>query len=126
MLHAHLYTEPDFTEALARWRGGDDARRGTITCLHRDIDERPRRYNAADPFAHIEFQANLGMVALLTPRGLVRRLVAAWTSTMRLRDGSTQTVLDASRREEAVDAVSRTFNVSRQLAAYRLEEIYPQ
>ena len=126
VLHAQLYVDPDFTLALARWRRGDAAN-GTITCLARDITETPRGgYNDGDPFAHIEHQANLGMVELLTPRMLVKKCVVNWTSNRPLRGGGYETVFDESRRGDAVTCISTTFNVSPTLASFRLQEIHPQ
>ena len=125
LLHSQLYVDPGFTQALARWRGRD-AREGTITCLARDISETPRGgYNPGDPFAHIEHQANLGMVAMLVPRSLVKQCVVNWTSSRALRGGGFETVFDEARRREAVSCVSTTFNVSPTLATFRLQEIYP-
>jgi hypothetical protein len=125
MLHSQLYVDPEFTLALTRWRRGDAAD-GTITCLARDINETPRSgYNDGDPFAHIEHQANLGMVELLTPRLLLRKCIVNWTSSRPLRGGGTETVFDEARRGEAVTCISTTFNVSPTLASFRLQEIHP-
>lgn len=125
MLHAQLYVDSRFTLALARWRQGDAAE-GTITCLARDINESPRGgYNDADPFAHIEHQANLVMVEMLTPRSLVKKCMVNWTSSRTLRGGGFETVFDEARRREAVTCLSTTFNVSPTLASFRLQEFYP-
>ncbi len=126
MLHAQLYVDSRFTLALARWRQGD-ANNGTITCLARDISETPRGgYNSADPFAHIEHQANIAMVELLTPQMLLKRCVVNWTSSRPMRGGGIETVFDEARRREAVTCISTTFNVSPTLASFRLNEIHPQ
>lgn len=125
MLHAQLYVDPAFTLALTRWRQGDAAE-GTITCLARDIHESPRGgYNDGDPFAHIEHQANLSMVELLTPRLLLRKCIFNCTSSVPRRGGGFETVFDESRRREAVSCISSTFNVSPTLASFRLQEVYP-
>ena len=125
LLHSHLYLEEDFRMALTRYRRGD-ATDHTITCFHRDLQEAPGgRYNPDDPFAHIEFQANVCMAALLVPRPLVKKCVVSWTSNRPLRGGGYETVFDESRRREAVTCISTTFNVSPTLASFRLQEIHP-
>ena len=125
LLHSHLYLDEEFKVALARYRSGD-ARDHTITCFHRDVQETTGgRYNPDDPFAHIEFQANVCMAALLTPRSLVKKYVVNWTSSRPLRGGGYETVFDEARRREAVTCLSTTFNVSPTLASFRLQEFYP-
>jgi hypothetical protein len=125
LLHSHLYLEKEFEETLARYRSGDATNR-TITCFHRDVQEAAGgRYNPGDPFAHLEFQANVCMAALLTPRSLVKKCVFNWTSNRPLRGGGFETVFDEARRREAVTCLSTTFNVSPTLASFRLQEFYP-
>lgn len=125
LLHSHLYLDEEFKVALARYRSGD-VRDRTITCFHRDVQETTGgRYNPGDPFAHLEFQANVCMAALLTPRSLVKKCVVNWTSSRPLRGGGFETVFDEARRREAVTCLSTTFNVSPTLASFRLQEFYP-
>lgn len=125
LLHSHLYLEKEFEETLTRYRSGDATNR-IITCFHRDVQEAPGgRYNPGDPFAHLEFQANVCMAALLTPRSLVKKCVVNYTSSRPLRGGGFETVFDEVRRREAVTCLSTTFNVSPTLASFRLQEIYP-
>jgi hypothetical protein len=72
-----------------------------------------------------EHGANLFMVAMLTPTPLVRACLEPWTCTTTGRDGSRISSLDESARPEAVVLLAETLQVSRELAKYRLEELFP-
>ena len=80
--------------------------------------------NKADPLFHLEYQANLYMVATKLPRPLVRMCVAPWTRTTCLRGGGRETTLIEAHRQEAIYSVAETFTVSRTMATFRLAELY--
>lgn len=122
VLHASLFLEEEFLRALELRRRG--LHRG-FACSATDIDEAPReRVNKADPLFHLEYQANLFMVAQALPRPLVRMCVAPWTRTTSLRGGGRETILIEAHREEAIHSVAKTFIVSRTMATFRLAELY--
>ena len=122
VLHASLFLEEEFLRALELRRRG--LHRG-FECTPTDIDEAPReRVNKADPLFHLEYQANLYMVAKVLPRPLVRMCVEPWTRTTSLRGGGRQTSLIEVHRQEAIQSVAKTFTVSRTMATFRLEELY--
>lgn len=122
-LHASLFLETQFLRALEQLRR-QSLHRG-FECTGNDIDEAPReRVNKADPLFHLEFQANLFMVAILLPRLLVRMCVEPWTQTTSLRGGGRETILIETHRQEAIQSVAETFAVSRTMATFRLAELY--
>jgi hypothetical protein len=85
VLHASLYIDEEFPRIVARCRGGTDLARG-FQCGIDQIKEQPQApLQSAHPLFHLEYQANLFMVALL----------------------------------------AETLQVSRELAKYRLEELFP-
>lgn len=122
VLHASRFLDEEFLRALELRRRG--LHRG-FACSATDIDEAPReRVNKADPLFHLEYQANLFMVAQALPRPLVRMCVAPWTRTTSLRGGERETILIEAHREEAIHSVAKTFIVSRTMATFRLAELY--
>lgn len=125
-LHAALYLDPEFSDIVARChRGGKSLARG-FQCGQEEIEEAPRRpISTAHPLFHLEYQANLGMVALTTPIPLVKACVEPWTRIATQRDGGRLTLLDESRRNEAIALIAETFEVSRELASYRLADLFP-
>jgi len=126
VLHASLYIDAEFSGAVARChRGGKSLQRG-FECGSEEIQDAPRQPAAnAHPLFHIEYQANLGMVAFLTPVPLVKACVAHWTSEESLRGGGRLLQLEESHRQEAIALVAETFEVSRELARYRLGDLFP-
>lgn len=125
-LHASLYLDPEFSAAVARCHGGGKSLARAFQCGEEEIQESPRQpFSNAHPLFHIEYQANLGMVALLTPIPLVRACVEPWTRQEIQRGGGRLSVLDETHRNEAVALVAETFQVSRELAGYRLADLFP-
>jgi Zn-dependent peptidase ImmA (M78 family) len=123
VLHASLFLDAQFLRALEHLRRRS-LHRG-FECATTDIDEAPReRVNKADPLFHLEYQANLFMVAVLLPRPLVRTCVASWTRATSLRGGERETILIEAHRQEAIQSVAKTFAVSRTMATFRLAELY--
>lgn len=125
VLHASLYIDEEFPRIVAQCRGGADLARG-FHCGIDQIKEQPQApLQSAHPLFHLEYQANLFMVAMLTPTPLVRTSIEPWTCTTTRRDGSRICSLEESDRPEAVALVAETFQVSRELAKYRLEDLFP-
>lgn len=126
VLHASLYLDEEFPRIVARCRGGGgDLQRG-FQCGEDQIQDRPQSpITTAHPLFHLEYQANLYMVATLTPATLVRMRLKPWTRETVRRDGSRLACLEESARREAVEAVAGTFEVSRELAGYRVDELFP-
>jgi hypothetical protein len=125
VLHASLYIDEEFPRIVAQCRGGADLARG-FQCGIDQIKEQPQApLQSAHPLFHLEYQANLFMVAILTPTPLVRACVEPWTCTTTRRDGSRISSLEESARSEAVALLAETLQVSRELAKYRLEELFP-
>ena len=125
VLHASLYIDEEFPHIVARCRGGTDLARG-FQCGIDQIKEQPQApLKSAHPLFHLEYQANLFMVAMLTPTPLVRACVEPWTCISTRRDGSRISSLDESARPEAVALLAEKLQVSRELAKYRLEELFP-
>ena len=122
VMHASLFLDQEFLRALELRRRGLHR---AFECSGTDINEAPRQpVNKADPLFHLEYQANLFMVAMLLPKPLVRTCVASWTQTTSLRGGGRETVLPDIHRREAIHLVAETFTVSRTMATFRLEELY--
>lgn len=97
-----------------------------VQCGIDQIKEQPQApLQSAHPLFHLEYQANLFMVAMLTPTPLVRTCVEPWTFTTTRRDGSRISSLEESARSKAVALVAETLQVSRELAKYRQEELFP-
>jgi Zn-dependent peptidase ImmA (M78 family) len=123
VLHASLFLDVQFLRALEHLRR-HSLHRG-FECTPTDIDETPRqRVNKADPLFHLEYQANLFMLAMLLPKPLVRACVASHTQTTSLRGGGREIILPDTHRQEAIHHVAQTFTVSRTMATFRLEELY--
>jgi len=125
-LHSALYLDPEFSAIVARCHGrGNSLARG-FQCGPAEIQDSPRQpFSNAYPLFHIEYQANLGMVALLTPIPLVRACVEPWIREETKRGGGRVAGLDESHRAEAVALVAETFQVSQELAGYRLMDLFP-
>jgi hypothetical protein len=69
-----------------------------------------------------EFQANRAMGSILCPRSLVEQSLTSFL----LPSGSLGIMnLDTSRREEAIRALSETFDVNPIVARYRVDDLYP-
>jgi hypothetical protein len=125
-LHAQLYLDAEFSVIVERCHRGEASLARGFECGEAEIREAPRRPSStAHPLFHLEYQANLGMVALATPVPLVKACVEAWTRIETQRGGGRLLVLDETRRDEAVSLVSETFEVSRELAGYRLADLFP-
>lgn len=125
-LHAQLYLDPEFSVTVARCHRGVDSLPRGFECGEAEIQEAPLRPLAtAHPLFHLEYQANLGMVALAAPIPLVKACVEGWTRIETQRGGGRLFILDEKRRNEAVALVSETFEVSRELAGYRLGDLFP-
>lgn len=126
VLHASLYIDEEFPRIVARCRGGgSDLQRG-FQCGEEQIQDRPQSpITTAHPLFHLEYQANLYMVATLAPATLVRMRLKPWTCETVRRDGSRLSYLEESARCEAVEAVAGTFEVSRELAGYCVDELFP-
>ncbi len=125
ILHKSLYLDEEFPRELERIQTGSALHRG-FDCRASDLEEAPRPpVQKAHPLFHIEYQANRMMVALLTPKTLLRKSVASWTYRVDVRGGGSEMRLDEKQRPEAITRVSETFHVSRTMATYRLEEVYP-
>jgi hypothetical protein len=125
-LHAQLYLDAEFSVIVARCHRGEAQLARGFQCGEAEIQEAPQRPLAtAHPLFHLEYQANLGMVALATPIPLVKACVEAWTRIETQRGGGRLLILDETRRDEAVSRVSETFGVSRELAGYRLADLFP-
>jgi len=125
-LHAQLYIDPEFSGLVARCHRGEKSLARGFQCGAEEIQETPRRpMSTAHPLFHLEYQANLGMVAMVAPAPLVKACVEAWTRVEPQRGGGRLSVLDESRRDEAVGLVAETFEVSRELAGYRLGDLFP-
>jgi hypothetical protein len=125
-LHAQLYLDPEFSAIVARCHRGEASLARGFECGEAEIQEAPRRPSStAHPLFHLEYQANLGMVALATPVPLVKACVEAWTRIETQRGGGRFHLLDETHRDEAVALVSETFEVSHELAGYRLADLFP-
>jgi hypothetical protein len=125
-LHAQLHIDPEFVGLVARCQRGEKSLARGFQCGAEEIQETPRRpMSTAHPLFHLEYQANLGMVALATPAPLVKACVEPWTRVSPQRGGGHLRELDEARRDEAVALVAETFEVSRELAGYRLGDLFP-
>jgi hypothetical protein len=126
VLHTSLYIDPEFSDTVARCNGGGKSLARGFQCGNEQIQDAPHRPTSnAHPLFHLEFQANLGMVAFLTPTPLVKACVAEWTREEILRGGQRVLRLEESHRQEAIARVAETFEVSRELAGYRLGDLFP-
>lgn len=116
LLHAHLFCLGEKPKSLF---DNDGDRTPRILC--REVLEGPRMksgYNGR----WWEFQANRAIGGLLMPRTLVEQALGEFC----IEAGNLgQRMLPAGKREEAVRALSTTFDVNPAVARIRLEEVFP-
>ena len=91
-------------------------------CRTTDIREVGHQQNNGNSFCWLEWQANFLMGALLVPRRAIQRHLEHWTGP---QDGVRTLRLPFPLRDEAAVSTSAVFHVSRQLAAIRIEGLYP-
>jgi hypothetical protein len=125
VLHRHLFLEPELSAYLEKRRRGG-LQRG-FACGTAEIQENPKApLHKEDPLFHLEFQANLFMSCATVPEKLLRMLLAAHIRTETQRGGGKIEGINEASRQECVDAIASTFEVSRTLAGYRLDAIFPK
>jgi hypothetical protein len=125
VLHRHLFLEPALPAYLEKRRRGG-LQRG-FACGTAEIHENPKApLHKDDPLFHLEFQANVFMSCATVPEKLLRMLLAPHIRTETQRGGGKIEGIDEACRPACVDSIASTFEVSRTLAGYRLEAIFPK
>jgi hypothetical protein len=133
--HGRLHAGP-FTELVQAKRAGcateyvraPDTQHPAFACRTADIREQetagaPALSGLAAWERMAEWQANRYMAAVLTPARLVRLAVG---ESLGATEAHTKIALDEAQRTRLAPHISRLFNVSRQLAACRLAELFPE
>jgi hypothetical protein len=126
-LHAGLFTE--LMQAKKAGHGTEQVRDpaaagDAFLCREQDVrDGESAGFSGPSTWHRMaEWQANRYMAAVLAPARLVRLAVTE------LLDNPPEYVrieLDPMHRDELAPQVAKTFNISRQLAAIRLDELFP-
>lgn len=125
VLHRHLFLERELPAYLEKRRQGG-LQRG-FACGAAEINENPRApLHKDDPLFHLEFQANVFMSCATVPEKLLRVLLAPHIRAQTQRGGGKIEGIDDAVRPACVDLIASTFEVSRTLAGYRLEAIFPK
>jgi nitrite reductase/ring-hydroxylating ferredoxin subunit len=131
--HGRLHVVP-FTELVQAKRAGhgtewvrDATHRAQFLCRSGDVREgegaKPPPPSGVAAWERMaEWQANRYMAAVLAPARLVRLAVG---EELGLREAHVEIRLEAARRDALAPLIARQFNVSRQLAACRLSELFP-
>lgn len=133
--HGRLHAGP-FTELVQAKRGGSateyvrspDSCRPAIACRAADIREHelagaPGLSGLSTWERMAEWQANRYMAAVLAPARLVRLAVGEQLGVTEIH---APIALDETQRTQLAPQLSRLFNVSRQLAVFRLAELFPE
>lgn len=125
VMHRHLFLDAALPAYLEKRRRGG-LQRG-FACGTAEIQENPKApLHKDDPLFHLEFQANVFMSCATVPEKLLRILLAPHIRTVTLRGGNKIEGIDEASRPICVDLVATTFEVSRTLAGYRLDAIFPK
>ena len=111
LLHAPLFAIDDLQPAFP---GAEDVEGTRILCRE------PSAVRSGYDGRWWEFQANRAMASLLLPRQHVRTVLEPFLVN---EGGFGLTVLDESRREEAVRQVAETFDVNPAVARIRIEAV---
>ncbi len=131
--HGRLHVVP-FTELVQAKRAGrgsewvrDSRHHANFLCRGGDVREtegaRPPPLSGLAAWERMaEWQANRYMAAVLAPARLVRLAV---DELLNVREAHVELRLEADRRERLAPEIARRFDVSRQLAACRLSELFP-
>lgn len=114
LFHAHLFLATGQCDLLPEGK----ASRPRVLCRDERKEARPG-YRGS----WWEYQANQAIGALLLPRGLATRALAAFVTTGGLL-GIPH--LPATSRAEAIRHLAKTFDVNKVVARIRLEQLYPE
>jgi hypothetical protein len=118
LLHTHLFAFGQKTDSLF---GNDvDPNKPKILCRN-DAIQGIKGYKETG-YRWWEYQANLVIGPLLLPRSLVMILLDSYLLTRGMLEFQ---ILDRSRQEEAVRALSQTFDVNPIVAKIRIETLFP-
>lgn len=131
--HGRLHVGP-FTELMQAKKAGhgtervrDPSRPAAFLCRSTDVrddeSDRPPALTGLAAWERMaEWQANRYMACVLAPARLVRAAVA---DELNVVAAHAAIALNADQRAQLAPKISRCFNVSRELAGIRLQELFP-